>query len=64
MASHQCTDPDQRHLFGNGALTPKAVAARWMARAAEVDLAIIAESISYERGGDVLVAVPKPFSGR
>jgi hypothetical protein len=37
-------DRAQRHLFGNGALTPKAVAARWMARAAEVDLAIIAES--------------------
>jgi len=34
----------QKHLFGEGALTPKAAAARWMKRAAEVDLAIIAES--------------------
>jgi hypothetical protein len=34
----------QKHFFGAGALTPKAVAARWMKRATEVDLAIMAES--------------------
>src|SRR5262249_27108243 len=34
----------QKHLFGEGALTAKAAAARWMKRAEEVDVAIIAES--------------------
>jgi hypothetical protein len=34
----------QKHFFGEGALTPKAAAARWMKRAAELDQAIIAES--------------------
>ena len=37
-------DRVQKHCFGEGALTPGAVAARWMARAKEIDLAIIAES--------------------
>ena len=42
----------QKHFFGDGALTPAASAARWMKRAKEVDLAIIAESArwgSYRR---------------
>ena len=34
----------QKHFFGDGALTPAACAARWMKRAKEVDVAIIAES--------------------
>lgn len=34
----------QKHFFGEGALTPKAAAARWMKRATELDTAIIAES--------------------
>jgi hypothetical protein len=34
----------QKHFFGEGALTPKAAATRWMKRAAELDRAIIAES--------------------
>jgi hypothetical protein len=34
----------QKHFFGDGALTPAACAARWMKRANEVDVAIIAES--------------------
>jgi hypothetical protein len=34
----------QKHFIGEGALTPKAAAARWMKRAGELDLAIIAES--------------------
>jgi hypothetical protein len=34
----------EKHFFGEGALTPKAAAARWMKRASELDLAIIAES--------------------
>jgi hypothetical protein len=34
----------QKHCFGEGALTPKACADRWMKRAAELDQAIIAES--------------------
>jgi hypothetical protein len=34
----------QKHFFGDGALTPAACARRWMERAKEVDLAIIAES--------------------
>ncbi len=37
-------DRVQRHCFNGGALTPDAVTARWMARAKELDLAIIAES--------------------
>jgi hypothetical protein len=34
----------QKHFFGDGALTPAACTARWMKRAKEVDVAIIAES--------------------
>ena len=34
----------RKHFFGDGALTPAASAARWMRRAKEVDLAVIAES--------------------
>ena len=34
----------QKHFFNDGALTPAAVAARWMKRAGEVDRAIVAES--------------------
>jgi hypothetical protein len=34
----------QKHFFGDGALTPAACAARWMKRAKEVDVSIIAES--------------------
>jgi hypothetical protein len=34
----------RQHCFGDGALTPKACATRWMKRAAEVDRAMIAES--------------------
>jgi CotH kinase protein len=34
----------QKHFFGDGALTPGACAERWMKRAKEVDVAIIAES--------------------
>jgi hypothetical protein len=37
-------DRVQKHCFNDGPLTPGATAARWMNRAAEVDLAIIAES--------------------
>jgi len=37
-------DRVQKHFFNDGALTPKASAARWMKRANEVDRAIIAES--------------------
>ena len=37
-------DRVQKHLFHDGALTTSAVSARWMKRAAEVDLPIIAES--------------------
>jgi hypothetical protein len=33
-----------KHFFNNGALTPGQVAARWMNRSAQVDVAIIAES--------------------
>jgi hypothetical protein len=43
----------QKHFFGEGALTPAACADRWMKRAREVDLAIIAESARwgyYRRG--------------
>src|SRR5262249_11009042 len=36
-------DRVQKHLFDNGALTPKAAAERWIKRAREVDLAMIAE---------------------
>jgi hypothetical protein len=38
----------QKHLSGEGALTSKACADRWMKRAAEINLAILAESA---RGG-------------
>lgn len=34
----------KKHCFAGGALTPEAAAKRWMARASEVDLAIVAES--------------------
>ncbi len=37
-------DRVQKHFFGNGALTPRAVTARWMKRSAEVDQAVVAES--------------------
>jgi hypothetical protein len=37
-------DRAQKHLFNDGALTPKAAADRWLKRAKEVDLAMIAES--------------------
>lgn len=37
-------DRVQKHFFNGGALTPAATAERWMKRAREVDLAIIAES--------------------
>lgn len=37
-------DRAQRHLFDQGALTPAAVTTRWLARAEQVDLAIVAES--------------------
>jgi hypothetical protein len=45
----------QKHFFGDGALTPAACAARWMKRAKEVDVAIIAESA---RWGYYLRKVP------
>ncbi len=37
-------DRVHRHFFNEGALTPEAVTARWMKRAHEVDLGMIAES--------------------
>jgi hypothetical protein len=37
-------DRVQKHCFDDGALTPAASAARWMGRAQQVDLALIAES--------------------
>jgi hypothetical protein len=37
-------DRVHKHFFNNGALIPAQVAARWMNRSAQVDLAIIAES--------------------
>jgi hypothetical protein len=37
-------DRAQKHLFGDGALTPAAAAVRWMNRASQIDKAIIAES--------------------
>jgi hypothetical protein len=37
-------DLAQKHCFNGGALTPAVAQARWMARAAEIDQAIIAES--------------------
>jgi hypothetical protein len=37
-------DRVQKHFFGDGTLTPTAAAQRWTQRAAEVDLAMIAES--------------------
>lgn len=45
-------DRVQKHFFDKGALTPAAVEARWMKRAGQIDLAIIAESArwgSYRR---------------
>ena len=53
LAEELCSNPEfrlafadraRKHLFDDGALTPVAVAARWMQRAKEIDLAIIAES--------------------
>jgi hypothetical protein len=38
------SDRIQKHFFGNGALTPTAASDRWMKRAQELDVAIIAES--------------------
>ena len=38
------SDRIQKHFFGNGALTPAAASDRWMKRAAQLDVAIIAES--------------------
>ncbi|HVR76228.1 MAG TPA: chitobiase/beta-hexosaminidase C-terminal domain-containing protein, partial [Planctomycetota bacterium] len=37
-------DRAHRHLFHGGALTPEAAAARWMARAEEIDRAVVGES--------------------
>lgn len=37
-------DRVQKHCFGDGALTPAACARRWLERAAQLDVAIIAES--------------------
>ena len=37
-------DRVQRHLFNGGALSPSAITARWNARVAEIDRAIVAES--------------------
>jgi hypothetical protein len=37
-------DQAQKHLFSGGALTPAVVEARWMERAGQIDLAIVAES--------------------
>lgn len=37
-------DHARRHLFGAGALTPDATAARWMSLAGEIDRAIVCES--------------------
>ncbi len=48
-------DRVQKHLFGSGALTPEASAARLERRAAEIDQAIVAESA---RWGDARRAVP------
>ncbi|UCG48780.1 MAG: lamin tail domain-containing protein, partial [Phycisphaerales bacterium] len=49
-----------KHLFNNGALTPGRTAARWMARADEIDLAIIGESA---RWGDYRRDVHQYSSG-
>ena len=52
----QFADRVHQHFFNGGALTPEAVAARWMKRAAEVDQAMIAESArwgDYRRDVDV-----------
>jgi hypothetical protein len=48
-------DRVQRHLFGGGALTPQASAARLTRRAEEIDRAIVGESA---RWGDVRRATP------
>lgn len=40
----QFADHAHRHLFNNGVLTPDACIARWMDRASQIDLAVIAES--------------------
>ncbi len=46
----QFADFVQRHLFGEGALTPDSAQARVQARMAEIDLAIIGESARWGRG--------------
>jgi hypothetical protein len=51
----QFADQVQKHLFNDGALTPAAAAARWMARSEEIDRAIVGESA---RWGDNQRAVP------
>jgi hypothetical protein len=51
-------DRVHRHFFNSGALTPQAVEARWMARAAEIDNAVACESA---RWGDYRRDV-HPFS--
>ena len=43
-------DLAQKHLFNGGALTPAAVDARWMARANEIDRAIVGESARWGNG--------------
>jgi len=45
--SQKFADHVQRHMFHNGLLTPPEVDARWMARAAEVDRAVAAESVRW-----------------
>ncbi len=43
-------DRVQLHFFGDGALTPENAAARWLARANEIDTAIIGESARWGDG--------------
>ena len=50
-------DHIQRHLFNGGALSPAAITARWQARAAEINLAIVAESA---RWGDYQANLTRP----
>ena len=49
-------DRVQQHFFNDGALTPDQVTARWMARATEIDRAIVGESA---RWGDARVEPPR-----
>src|ERR1041385_331808 len=46
----QFADHAQKHLFNGGLLTPAAADARWMARAAELDRAIVGESARWGAG--------------